>query len=102
MSRSGWSGEATVTVRDDLGGAVAGAKVTFSWLSSRGQSGTLSCTTGTSGMCAATSATVKQNNETVRFTVSGIVTSGLAYASAVNADPDGDSNGTVLVVARPT
>jgi hypothetical protein len=34
------------------------------------------------------------------FTVSGVSSTGLTYTAAFNHDPDGDSNGTAITVAR--
>jgi hypothetical protein len=38
----------------------------------------------------------------VRFTVTSGSRSGWTYVEATNHDQDGDSTGTVIVVARPT
>ena len=35
------------------------------------------------------------------FTVSGATLAGYAYQSPANHDPDGDSNGTTITIAKP-
>lgn len=82
-------------------GAVAGALVTGTW--SNGASGTASCTTTSAGTC--TIQKTKLSKATVAsapFTVTGVTLTGSTYTAAANHDPDGDSNGTTIVVIRPT
>jgi hypothetical protein len=37
----------------------------------------------------------------VTFSVTGITHSSLSYAPGTNHDPDGDSDGTSIIIARP-
>jgi hypothetical protein len=37
----------------------------------------------------------------VTFTITGMSKSGFSYAAGSNHDPDGDSNGTSIVVTKP-
>jgi hypothetical protein len=56
---------------------------------------------GANGQCAVTVKRIPGQAASVTFTVNGISHGTLAYAPGDNADPDGDSNGTVITVAKP-
>ena len=60
----------------------------------------LTCTTGTAGAC-----TLKRDLRNTRvsivFTVLGLSKASHVYVAANNHDPDGDSNGTKILVTRP-
>jgi len=98
-SRNNWSATVTVTVRDGSGALVAGAAVAGSW--SSGASGGGSCTTGSSGTCQISKGGLKKSAASATFTVNSIAKSGATYDAGANNDPDGDSNGTTITVARP-
>jgi hypothetical protein len=93
-----WEAFVTVTVRDSAGSPVAGATVSGNWSGaiSRSASGVTgsggALTLGTGQLSSAPSVT---------FTVTGVSGSGLTYDSAANTDPDPDSNGTTITIARP-
>ena len=95
-----WRATVRITVVDAAGAAVSGATVTGAW--SQGATGSSSAVTNASGV-----ATVQISNlsrpttPSVRFSVAGIAHSALSYSAAGNQDPEGDSNGTSIVVARP-
>jgi hypothetical protein len=93
-----WTARVTVTVVDATGSPVPGATVTGAW------SGPISLvatgTTGSDGTVTLSSGSMKTGTS-VTFTVNNITHSTLTYAPAANSDPDGDSNGTVIVVSRP-
>jgi hypothetical protein len=78
---------------------VSGAKVTGNW--SNGATGTYTCTTNTSGLCTVTKTGLSTKITSVTFTVSNVTKSSSTYQPASNHDPDGDSNGTVIVVPKP-
>lgn len=91
-----WKVVVTITVHDATEALVSGATVTGNWSTG----GASSCTTGSNGQC-----TVNQNNiptsvPSVSFTVTD-VTGSSNYDSGSNHDPDGDSDGTTIIVARP-
>lgn len=91
-----WSATVVITVRDNTGAAVSGATVSGSF----DVGGNTGCTTGASGACSVTSNELrKKDASTITFTVSG-VSGSLPYNSGGNSDPDGDSNGTTIVVTR--
>ena len=102
VSTSGrrWRATVRITVVDAAGAAVSGATVTGAW--SQGATGSSSAVTNASGV-----ATVQMSNlsrlstPSVRFSVAGIAHPALSYRAARNQDPEGDSNGTSIVVARP-
>ena len=99
-SNNRWRATVRITVVDAAGAVVSGATVTGAW--SQGATGSSSAVTNASGV-----ATVQMSNlsrlstPSVRFSVAGIAHSALSYRAARNQDPDGDSNGTSIVVARP-
>lgn len=94
-----WRAEAIVSLRDDTGAAVDGALVALSWVGARGEAASVSCTTDGAGACRV-SAAVKRTTDWVSFSVVDVAADGLAYTGTDNADPDGDSDGTTVVVAR--
>ncbi|MDQ3940404.1 MAG: S8 family serine peptidase, partial [Actinomycetota bacterium] len=91
-----WRATVTITVHDQGDAPVGDALVAVSW--STGNTG--SCTTSSSGTCTV-SLTVKRSLPSLTLTVTGVTKSGTTYSSAANHEPDGDSNGTSITVARP-
>jgi len=92
-----WTASVSILIVDNNGGPVAGTQVTGKW--SGGTSGTSSCTTDGAGWCTVSKSGLRRTQ--VRFTVTAVVASGYTYSKAANTDPDGDSNGTVIMVYRP-
>lgn len=92
-----WTASVSILIVDNNGGPVAGTQVTGKW--SGGTSGTSSCTTDGAGLCTVSKSSLRRTQ--VRFTVTGVVANGYTYDKAANTDPDGDSNGTVIMVYRP-
>jgi hypothetical protein len=88
----------TVLVHNGSHQAVGGAVVSGIW--SGGTSGTGTCTTGSDGRCAITSPSMLLGVPSATFSVTGVLKDGLQYQPAANHDPDGSSNGTVIVVNR--
>jgi hypothetical protein len=97
VNSKSWRADVTITVLDDLGGAVAGATVSGAW--SRGGSGTKSCVTDATGRCGVYRTLANLKSSTV-WTVSAVRHPTLVYDAAANADPDGDSNGTQITVRK--
>ena len=77
--------------------AVSGATVQGAWSSG----GTGRCITSASGRCTLTSPSLTRKTASVTFTVTTVAASGRTYDAGVNHDPDDDSTGTTIVVARP-
>jgi hypothetical protein len=94
-----WDATVTTTVHDESEMLVAGATVTGSW--SGGASATGSCTAGTDGTCAIVLKGIPRTSSSATFTVDGVSSSGYAYDSTANHDPDGDSDGTSITVTKP-
>jgi hypothetical protein len=93
-----WTASVTVTAHDATHGLLSGASVSGSWTG--GATGTASCTTGASGTCTLTKPSIRKKFAKETFTVSGVSYTGLTYQAAFNHDPDGDSNGTTITIAR--
>jgi hypothetical protein len=94
-----WSATVLITVHDANENPIAGAVVNGSW--SNGTNGNGSCVTNASGQCSITRTNIRNNVSNVTFTVTTVTSAGNTYNAAANHDPDGDSNGTVIVVAQP-
>ncbi|MCA9926513.1 MAG: S8 family serine peptidase, partial [Anaerolineales bacterium] len=94
-----WDATITITVHDESEAPVSGATVSGSW--SAGASGSGSCVTNGSGQCSITKSNISKNSSSVTFTVSNVTHATLVYNSGANHDPDGDSNGTSIVVLKP-
>lgn len=75
---------------------LSGALVSFS----TSGFGNVSCTTGANGRCAVT-ISVPAGTPSVTFTVTNVSKSGFTYDAGANHDPDGDSDGTTIVVTSP-
>ncbi|HEX6288617.1 MAG TPA: S8 family serine peptidase [Herpetosiphonaceae bacterium] len=99
VSSRAWQATVTTTVHDASHGAIANATVTGSW--SGGITGTGTCTTNASGQCSVTSGNISTKNASATFTVTNVTQASYTYQSSSNHDPDGDSNGTAITVARP-
>lgn len=93
-----WNATVIVKVHDTFEAPLQGAVVSGAW--SNGATGNGSCTTGADGTCSITSSALKTSVSNVTFTVTNL-SSGFSYQSSNNHDPDGDSNGTVIVVSKP-
>ena len=89
----------TITVHDANHNLVANATVSGAW--SNGASGTASCTTGSNGKCSVSISNISKGQSSVTFTVNNVTRAVSTYISANNHDPDGDSNGISIVIARP-
>lgn len=84
-----WQASVTIAVHDDSHNPVQGAVVSGSW--SNGFSGSAQCTTGCIG----------RRDRRAVFTASSVAHPSFTYTSAPNHDPDGDSNGSAIIVTRP-
>jgi subtilisin family serine protease len=91
---SGWTVTVTITIKNSNGNVVSGAKVDGKFNTTA-----VTCTTGINGQCSV-QASLKKNVTSVTFTVTNVTASGYVYNAAANSDPDGDSNGTSIVVYK--
>jgi serine protease AprX len=96
---SRWEATVTITVHDSNEEAISGALVEGNW--SGGANGGDSCTTDANGQCSVIKANLKGNVGSVTFGVSNVTSSAGAYAAVDNHDPDGDSDGTTIIVNKP-
>lgn len=99
LSGSKWNATVTVYIHDANEKLVSNAKVSGKW--TNGATGTVSCTTSTSGVCQVSKTGLAAKTTSVTFTVTGVTHATLTYNSSANHDPDGDSNGTVITVSKP-
>jgi hypothetical protein len=93
-----WSATVTVLVADDLGAPVSGATVSGSW--SGGASGGGNCMTDGAGLCSINNGGLKSNASAATLSVTGIA-GALSYNASANSDPESDSNGTAITIAKP-
>lgn len=96
---STWTANVSILVVDNNGTPVSNATVSGNW--SNGATGSASCVTNGSGLCTVSQSGIRKNVSSVTFTVSNVTHSTLTYDPGANTDPDGDSNGTVIVVSKP-
>ncbi|MFW6074408.1 MAG: Ig-like domain-containing protein [Chloroflexota bacterium] len=92
-----WDAIVSILVVDDQGNAIEGAVVSGDWGSP--VNGSASCTTGSDGRCTVDAGNILKRNGTVSFTVTD-VDGPLPYDANSNTDPDGDSDGTTIVVSK--
>ena len=98
-SRNRWLANVAIYVVDGSGIPVAGALVDGTW--SGGYSGSvIDAETDQFGMVTVMSSSVKKNVASITFTVTDVTLSGSTYDAGSNDDPDGDSNGTMIVVQK--
>ena len=93
-----WEASVTVTIRDAAAVSVTGATVTGSW--SGASNGSVSGATASNGSLTLGTGPIA-GGTSVTFTVTNVAGSGLTYNQAANTDPDGDSTGTAITVAKP-
>jgi hypothetical protein len=75
------------------------ATITGTW--SGGVSGNGTCITDSLGKCSVSMISIRGNLNSVTFTVTSADHSTLLYDPALNHDPDGDSSGTTITIAKP-
>lgn len=98
VGNGAWNAKATVYVHDANHAPVSGVFVAFSY--SGGASGQTSCVTNAAGSCYVLASQAKASAPSVTFTVMNMTRSGFSYTAGANHDPDGDSNGTTIVVTK--
>jgi hypothetical protein len=94
-----WQASVTIAVHDANHNPLSGTTVSGAW--SGGYSGSAQCTTGSDGRCSLTTGDIWHKTRKVTFSVNDVTSSSFEYAAAENHDPDGDSNGTGIVVSKP-
>ena len=91
--RNKWVAGVTITVHDGNHQAVANVTVNGTWTGG----GPGACTTNAVGQCTLF---LQKNGASVTFTVGSLESPYGVYVVAGNHDPDGDSNGTSIVIRR--
>lgn len=94
-----WKAIVTIRVHNASEKPLAGVKVYVKW--SNGTTGTASCTTNTNGVCNITKTKLNTSITSVTLTVTNATLTSYSYSAAANHDPDGDSNGTTIMVSKP-
>jgi PKD repeat protein len=95
--RNKWTAVVTVAVHDATENPVSDATVTGSW--SIGRTGT--CTTDGYGRCEVRAEGISTKLSSVVFSVENVVHDTRIYDPSSNGDPDGDSDGTRIIVDAP-
>jgi len=100
-NKNTWSATVEITIHDASHNPINGATITGVW----NPAGLASdeCTTGElggNGTCIMLYPSIPKKQGSVTFTVTSVTMSGKTYDVAQNHDPDGDSNGTVIVVSK--
>jgi PKD repeat protein len=91
-----WTATVTITVHDGAHVPVANAVVSGTW--NDGSTG--SCATDAIGRCAVARLGIPRRIGSVRFAVTNDALAGFIYKPSGNHDPDGDSDGTTITIAR--
>jgi hypothetical protein len=94
-----WRATVVVTIHDDSHNPVSNATVSIQW--GGGVSGTASATTGSDGQCTFSIGNIPKKSSTATLTITDVYHATLAYSATANHDPDGDSNGTSITIAKP-
>jgi hypothetical protein len=98
-SGSRWDASVVLTLHNGTENPIAGATISGLW--GNGASGSGSCMTDTNGQCSISILGLRNSISSVSFTFTSVTKSGYTYQVGSNHDPDGDSNGTAIVVAKP-
>ena len=96
-SGSRWKAKVPIRVHDANETPLANVTVYGNW--TNGTSGSSSCVTNASGYCTVTKTRLSSMRLSVTFTVTGLAKSSMTYQSSANHDPDGDSNGTSILIS---
>lgn len=94
-----WQARVIVSVHDANHNPLSGATIDGAW--SGGYSGADQCITGSDGSCAVTTGNIRRKDANVAFTVNDVTLSAFQYVPTANHDPDGDSSGTSITIAKP-
>ena len=95
-AQKSWSANVTIGLHTENHGGAAGVTVTGVW--DDGSPGT--CTTDGYGRCSVSRGATPPKMSSVSFTVTGATHSSFVFSPGSNHDPDGDSNGTTMVIRR--
>jgi len=96
---STWSAIVTVVVHDANHNPVVSATVTGEW--NGAIPATSSCMTDAQGTCQVRLDGIRKRYPSVVFAVTGLIHPSSVYKPPDNHDPDGDSDGSAILVAKP-
>lgn len=92
--RSRWQAAVTIAVTDSNGNGAAGVAVAGRWSNGK----TFSGATDADGRVTATSVWLQKKSASISFTIESV--SHVDYDPTLNSDPDGDSDGTSIIVYK--
>lgn len=92
-----WAARVTLAVHNGSEAPLSGVLVSGTW---GGSYGSGACTTGDAGRCTISLFSLPADLTSITFTVTGLSLSGQTYTPSANHDPDGDSDGTAIVISR--
>ncbi len=99
QTRYRWKAAVRIQVRDGQGKPVANAKVFAKW--TLGVKGTPTCITNSNGVCWIRRSNIPNRVAKVRLTIIKVARWNYTYNPLLNTDPDGSSNGRIIVIKRP-
>jgi len=94
-----WNAVVTILVHNGLEIPIANAAVTGKW--KNGSTGTFTCITSSNGQCSIIKTGLGSSTLGVSFSVTKITLLSFVYNSSANHDPDGNSNGTTIIIVKP-
>ncbi|NIM95904.1 MAG: hypothetical protein GTO18_19570 [Anaerolineales bacterium] len=98
VRKKSWKATVTITIHDADHKVVADATVTGIW--NDGDLGEATCITSRKGKCKVSLSGIEIGTGTVEFTVTNVTHSTWIYLSSANHDPDGDSDGTNIIITK--
>lgn len=99
--RGTWAAGVAITVHDDADAGVGGVVITGSFYQNGTFVGTESCTTlAPTGTCFVASDIFPNKDGQARFVVESVSLDGSPYDPSANHDPDGDSDGTTIIISK--
>jgi hypothetical protein len=99
-----WQANVTITVHNQNHRPVAGVIVNRLWSpagSNGGPNNNATCTTNAAGQCQLSRRFSRTTNPSATMSVTTLTGAAGTYQASSNHDPDGDSNGTSITIARP-
>lgn len=93
-----WTATVTITIHDTNHNPIANANVSGEW--NMGGLGTVGCVTSSDGTCSTTSDPIQKKDKEIIFFVNNVSHGSLTYTLTDNHDPDGDSNGTEIIIGK--
>jgi subtilisin family serine protease len=98
-SGTSWTARVVVLIHNAAHTPAVGVTIYGTW--SNGANGTGICNSNGAGTCMFSLAQISKLSHSITFTVTNLVYKNGVYDPSANHDPDGDSNGTSIVVKGP-